>query len=212
MNFIREVMIRAFHDQRGVSLIEVLIALGIIAVGFGGMAILAGRSVSVIRDARANLIAANLAQEGVEIIRNLRDQNWIEENRADGVGATPDCAPAPDGGGTWRAAGMCDATYGPDRTTPNTDGDRLGPTQTNVEKLLCLQTDGTYTYGPPCAETTPFRREVSLQTASACEMLVISRVRWCPTPTASCPGRERVLEVHDRLRNWFPDPLAPPCA
>jgi prepilin-type N-terminal cleavage/methylation domain-containing protein len=63
--------------QRAFTLVEVLVALAILSVGLvpafyhvTGAILLAGR----IRD---SLITANLAQEGIEIVRSIRDENWF---------------------------------------------------------------------------------------------------------------------------------------
>src|SRR3989344_7536362 len=66
----------ALCGQRGFTLIETLVALVLITVAMGPVFILATSSVNVASRIEHNLIASNLAQEGIEVIRNIRDTNW----------------------------------------------------------------------------------------------------------------------------------------
>lgn len=66
--------------KKGFSIIEVLISTTIIAVILGGL-VAVGRSVllnNTILSEKAQ--AAYLAQEGIEIVRQIRDTNWIDDD------------------------------------------------------------------------------------------------------------------------------------
>lgn len=70
-------MYRSFHTrQSGITLIEVLIAISIITA----MLVAVGLSVTAYVDARAALLddmkAVYLAEEGYEVLRALRDEDW----------------------------------------------------------------------------------------------------------------------------------------
>src|SRR3990167_4405280 len=65
--------------SRGFTLIETMVALVLITVAMGPVLILATSSVNVAARIEHNLIASNLAQEGIEVIRNIRDTNWLNE-------------------------------------------------------------------------------------------------------------------------------------
>lgn len=70
-------MYRSFHTrQSGITLIEVLIAISIITA----MLVAVGLSVTAYVDARADLLddmkAVYLAEEGYEVLRALRDEDW----------------------------------------------------------------------------------------------------------------------------------------
>lgn len=68
-----------FKDRAAFTLIEVLIALAVFTIG-----IVAAMSLAIanFNNSRLNLeriTAANLAREGVELVRNIRDSNWLRQ-------------------------------------------------------------------------------------------------------------------------------------
>lgn len=70
--------------RRGFSLIEVLVAAFIITLGAGGAFALLQRTTSFTSNAAFQLEASYLAQEGMEIVRNIRDTNLLKVHK--GVG------------------------------------------------------------------------------------------------------------------------------
>lgn len=70
---------RISKNQPGFSLLEVMTVLFIIAVGMIGMLALIVQNIQTERVNRGNLIACQLAQEGIELIRQARDNNWRAE-------------------------------------------------------------------------------------------------------------------------------------
>ena len=64
-------------EKRGFSLIELLIAIFVIAVGLIGVVSLYNMSMVSQFEAKNEVIAANLAQEAVELVRNIRDYNVL---------------------------------------------------------------------------------------------------------------------------------------
>src|SRR3989344_2938749 len=63
-------------NELGFTLIEALVALVILTVALGPALVLSSNISSTASVIQNNLIAANLSQEGVEVIRSLRDANW----------------------------------------------------------------------------------------------------------------------------------------
>lgn len=71
--------------RRGFSLVEAIISITILLVGVMAMVSLGIAMISQARFSNAQVVASQLAREGVEVVRSLRDSNWLE---------------AEDGGGT----------------------------------------------------------------------------------------------------------------
>jgi len=63
------------NEKEGFTSIESILAIGVLVVGILGAFILVVRSLSNIPLIQSRLIAANLAQEGIELIRQKRDSN-----------------------------------------------------------------------------------------------------------------------------------------
>lgn len=63
-------------NKNGFTLVEALVALVILTIALGPALVISSNISSTASVVRNNLIAANLSQEGVEVIRALRDANW----------------------------------------------------------------------------------------------------------------------------------------
>ena len=63
--------------NKGFTLVEALVALVILTIALGPSLILSSDITNVASVIQNDLIAANLAQEGVEVVRALRDSNWF---------------------------------------------------------------------------------------------------------------------------------------
>lgn len=93
------------HDHRGETLVEVLIALVVLIMGaFAGVKLL-GLAVINTQVAEERVIATNLAREGLEAVRSIRDTNWLRyagerrhcwNNYDDPAVAVLDCVDADD--------------------------------------------------------------------------------------------------------------------
>jgi len=70
-------------NQKGFTLAELLITIFVFTVGILGIYLVVQNSYATINYARNRLIAIYLAQEGIEIVRNIRDTNWLEETSWD---------------------------------------------------------------------------------------------------------------------------------
>jgi prepilin-type N-terminal cleavage/methylation domain-containing protein len=67
-------------NKKGFSLIEVLFSLMILSVGLSALALLMASNIQNSINSRDQIIASGLAQEGIEIIRNLKDNNTTPFN------------------------------------------------------------------------------------------------------------------------------------
>lgn len=63
----------------GFTIIEVIAAVFILTVGVVGVFSAVNYALSATQNISSRLIAAYLAQEGIEVVRNIRDGNWLEQ-------------------------------------------------------------------------------------------------------------------------------------
>ncbi|RJP45622.1 hypothetical protein C4587_00525 [Candidatus Parcubacteria bacterium] len=138
-------------DRRGQFLVEALIALGVLVVGLLGILTLLARSFFLGRVIADNYTATYLAAEGVEVVKNLIDANYIQ--------------------GRPFASGFSDGDfeveYGSTALAPNQDQNLLFDAGTNL-------------YGYAGSQATKFRRviRVALIGVVADEVQVNSIVSW----------------------------------
>ena len=62
-------------NQKGFSLLEVIVAVFVVAVGLVGILTLANISLKGASTSKMKLIASGLAQEGIEVVRDIRRSN-----------------------------------------------------------------------------------------------------------------------------------------
>lgn len=152
-------MIRHKKDKRdkknchcfGFTLLEVMVAIFIIIMGLGGALSLIRYTVSAAATSAARLLAANLAQEGIEVVRNIRDLNY---------GA--------NGWNDWY-------------NDPSVLGDHLVQyNSVNLrpfsETFLNYDASGYYSYEGSGTPTT-YKRKITL-TKSGAEITVVAEVTW----------------------------------
>jgi len=78
--------------MRGFSLLEVIIAISLLSVGIAGSVALINRTIKAGSVVKTQLIAWHLAQEGMEVVYNIRNTNWIEHAAwDDGLGTGNHC-------------------------------------------------------------------------------------------------------------------------
>src|SRR3989344_3395808 len=62
----------------GFTLVESLVAIAVFTVGISAAIFVIQQSFTVGSRVKNKIIAAHLAQEGIEVIRNIRDRNWMK--------------------------------------------------------------------------------------------------------------------------------------
>jgi prepilin-type N-terminal cleavage/methylation domain-containing protein len=72
---------RKHINKKGFSIIEIMAVIFIVTVGMVGMLTLVYQSIKVQRFNKHTLIAYQLAQEGIELVRVIRDNNWQASER-----------------------------------------------------------------------------------------------------------------------------------
>lgn len=78
----------ATSNERGFTIIELIISIFILTVAVVGIFSIFSVMVILTADAADKLTATYLAQEGIEIVSNIRDSNWLN---MDACAADPSC-------------------------------------------------------------------------------------------------------------------------
>jgi len=70
-------------NKQGQGLLEMVVAIGVITTGLFGVWNLFISNYNGEQEAGARILAVNLAREGIEVVKNIRDSNWlhIENNK-----------------------------------------------------------------------------------------------------------------------------------
>lgn len=153
------------HRQRGQVLIEVLVASGVLTIGFLGILTLLNRSLGLNRVIADNYTGTYLATEGIEVVAGI-----LEANALQGIG--------------WGAIqnGCYEVEYD-SPTLINRQGlcDTARVSTFDDRQLLTLDTNTQlYAYHTPerCRENSGFCRIIRIENISADEMRVNSVVLW----------------------------------
>ncbi|MEA1963436.1 MAG: hypothetical protein U9M94_04355 [Patescibacteria group bacterium] len=64
-------------NSKGFSIVEASVVMGVVSIGVLGVFSLVLQNIQVQKVNRNMLVASMLAQEGLELVRNIRDDNWI---------------------------------------------------------------------------------------------------------------------------------------
>lgn len=138
------------HSSRaGFTLVEALVALVILTMALGPILFSADMALNISNSIRNNLIAANLSQEGLEVVRAIRDANWFND-RAFDSGLSD---------GVWRVEWNSDSLLPRDDNTP-----------------LKIN-NGVYSYSP-LGTNTIFKRTITITKVNAGELKIVCEVSW----------------------------------
>lgn len=64
-------------NYSGQGLLEVIVAIGVITTGLVSALGLTVANLATTQTSAMRIVAANLAREGIEVVRNIRDNNWL---------------------------------------------------------------------------------------------------------------------------------------
>ena len=122
-------------------MLETIVALFVLTIGVGGVAAFVNRTLGSVQDPVARIEALYLAQEGIEIVRNIRDTNFAKVVAVE---------PVPDGWLTGLAGcgGGCEADYKSEALVAG------------VGNFLYRNSGGFYDYDDINGEETKFQRTI----------------------------------------------------
>ncbi|MDP4007156.1 MAG: prepilin-type N-terminal cleavage/methylation domain-containing protein [bacterium] len=159
----------------GFTLIEVLAAAFLMTMGAGAAFGLIQRTVAFTGNAVLQLQAAYLAQEGVEITRNIRDTNLLNMYKGNGGEWTDSLTGCQSG---------CEADY------------TAGSLAVSQDRFLKY---GSGLYNYTTGENTLFKRSIVVLEPSPEVLEVAVIVTWEER------GREHQIKAATELYNWLPE-------
>lgn len=178
--------------KKGFSIGEVLLAAFVLVVGLISIIQLMSKSTVQSIDSRNAIIASELSQEGIELVRNIRDNNWLS-------------TPPGSFGGVFPNASMKNCLIDKDTPLSNCNNGVMG------SRNLYIDSNGFYVHSSSGTTATPFQRKISLQydnpPPTTTQVTVISKVVWGRTdgdfPTvANCSIGSKCVLTQDVLTKW----------
>jgi len=65
-------------SPKGFTLLEVILAITVLTIAMGGSFALISQTIASVSTIQSKLTASYLAQEGIELVKNIRDNNWLK--------------------------------------------------------------------------------------------------------------------------------------
>ncbi|KPJ56512.1 hypothetical protein AMJ49_04685 [Parcubacteria bacterium DG_74_2] len=165
---------RAKSKNKGFTLLEITITVFVLIASLVGVSSVFSRLTSQASFNSSRLIAVYLAQEGIELVRNIRDGNWLED--ADWDEGLNSCS-GPTG---------CEIDYN-NFNNPGAEDPNL---QLYANRFLKINDNGFYNYSS--GADTKFKRKITITKIAADELKVSVTVEW---PKGS-------VTVQEHLYNW----------
>jgi len=73
-------------NKKGQSILEAVFAIGVLLIAMSAILALTISNIAGQKASEFQLIANNLAREGIEVVRNIRDSNWLAADDWDNLG------------------------------------------------------------------------------------------------------------------------------
>lgn len=170
---------------RGFTLIETLVAISILMIAVTSPLTIAQKGLSSAFYAKDQVIASYLAQDAIEYLRNLSDQNvesgvlggWLDRIK-----------------GSTKCDILCTVDTKEDSISACTDMDSDGICD---DRPLYNNSDGVYTQTVTGNKKTSFTRSVKVEeTVTDQEALITVKMSWTDK------GKSRDFTVNTRIFNW----------
>jgi len=166
------------NKNKGFTLIEIIVAILIVTVGVLAAYIVTQKIVFYTYQISSRLTAACLAKEGIEIVRNIKDTNWLESASSwdEGIAATSD--------------------YRLDYQSLEFPG-----TNCNLSPEEYLKHDGAFYNCSSSGPETKFKRKITITHDGADKLIVSVKVTWEEKGDTYGP-----ITVQEILYDWYPSP------
>lgn len=141
---------KQWNHEFGQTLVELMVAMSVMTIGLLGVFAVLSQSLGLNRVVADQYVAANLAAEGIEVVKNIADTNILKDQ-------------------AWNS-GLESGNFG-----VAYNSDTLNRDWAN-ENLKFNSLAGLYGYG--AGSPTSFRRTISITNLSPNEIQVKSLVKW----------------------------------
>ncbi len=162
------------------TLLEVIVAIFILAVGVGGAFSLISQTLSVASLIELKLTGSYLAQEGIEIVKNLRDKAWLEQGPPPGIPWTEYLSIAP--GTSWEVDYL---------TQDLEERGYIDP-----GSFLNIDANNFYSY-QVSDNPTKFIRRIEIKSVEPDRIGILIEVKWKER------GRSHSIEILEYITNWY---------
>lgn len=172
--------------QGGFTLIETFVAIFVMMMAIVAPMSIVSKALSSARYAKEQVTAFYLAQEGIELVRNIRDNNAISKT------------------GLWNEGALGNSASGSENVCYAASGCQIDAKNLTVQNctgacpVLNIDTNGIYTYGTVGTTPSQFTRTIQIRKLNSTEINISSTVLW----TSSTLGGTRSFTITDNLLNW----------
>ena len=169
----------------GFTLIETLVAIFVMLTAIVAPMSIASQALSSARYAKEQVTAFYLAQEGIELVRNIRDNNTIAVV-------------------TWNEGTLGSSATGSETVCYAVAGCLIDAKDLTVSACsgscvpINIDTNGIYTTSSQSSSPTQFTRTIKIKKISANELSIFSTVSWMSSTVSGV----RTFTITDNLLNW----------
>ena len=173
------VLCSTFCDRRGFTMIETMVAIFVILTAVITPMSIASQALSSSRFAKEQITAFYLAQEGIELVRNIRDNNAIA-------------------GTTWNEGILGASSLGAETFCYMGSGCTIDAKNLSVSAcsgacpILNIDVNGIYTYS--AGTPSSFIRTIKIKVINPNEISITSSISWPKSPAG--------FTITDNLLNW----------
>lgn len=171
-----ELQTSEFRFQKGFTMMEMIAAIFLIAVGAIGLFSLVSQTTSLVSVSSSRLKAIYLAQEGIEIAKNIRDTNFLRIHNG-------------EEGASWDDNLTGGEHYNFDYRSQSV------PDNSNCNGRDYLKPDGNF-YTCSFDTTSPFQRKITI-TPDTDTLEISVQVSWQER------GRAHQVTAKENLYNWY---------